>query len=115
MDQRIAVNFRRRRLENARPHTLRETKHIDRAHHVRLHSLHRVVLVVHRRSRTREVIDLIDFEEYRLGDVVTQQLEALIVEQVKNVFAPAGEEVVEAEHLVAFADESLTKMRSDKP
>src|SRR6185369_13129140 len=107
VDQRIAIHFRRRRLQNPRAHTLREAKHIDRAHYIRLHCLYRVVLVVHRRRGTREVIDLIDFEEYRLGDVMTQQLEALIIEQVKDIFAPAGEEIIEAEHLVTFVDEPL--------
>jgi hypothetical protein len=34
---------------------------------------------------------------------------------VKNVFAPAGEEVIEAKHLVALADEPLAKMRANEP
>ena len=44
-----------------------------------------------------------------------QQLEARIVEQVKDVLAPAGEEIIEAEHFVAFAEEPLAKMRADEP
>src|SRR5690242_17154351 len=115
MDQRIAIDFGLSRLENARAHTLGETEHVDRAHHVRLHSLHRVVLVVDRRGRTRKVVDLIDLKEYRLSDVVTYQLETRIIEQVQDVFAPAGEEVVEAEHFVAFAEEPFAKMRADEP
>ena len=70
-------------------------------------------VVITKHNRPSRV--LIDFEEYRLGNVVTQQLEALVVEQVKDVFAPAGEEIVEAEHLVAFVDEPLAKMRPNKP
>jgi hypothetical protein len=70
---------------------------------------------VNRRRRTSEVVDLIDFEEYRFGDVVTQQLEARIVEQVQDVLTPAGEEVVEAEHFVALDEEPLAKMRANEP
>jgi hypothetical protein len=70
---------------------------------------------MNRRRWTREVVDLVHLEKYRLGDVVSQQLEAEIVEQVENVFAPAGEEVIEAKHLVALADEPLAKMRANEP
>jgi hypothetical protein len=34
---------------------------------------------------------------------------------MKDVFAPAGEEIVEAEHLVSVAEEPLAKMRADEP
>src|SRR5215212_3993131 len=33
---------------------------------------------------------------------------------MKDVFASAGEEIVEAEHFIAFANQPLTKMRADK-
>jgi hypothetical protein len=46
---------------------------------------------------------------------VTQQLETRIVEQVKDILAPAGEKVVQAEHIISLADESLAKMRANKP
>src|SRR5215212_1496164 len=34
---------------------------------------------------------------------------------MKDVFASAGEEIVEAEHFIAFANQPLTKMRPDEP
>src|SRR5205085_5969548 len=65
-------------------------------------------------GRAREVINLIDFQQDRLGHVVAQQLEARIVQQVEDVFATAGEKVVEAQHFVVFAEQPLAKMRADK-
>jgi hypothetical protein len=46
---------------------------------------------------------------------VADQLEARVVEQVKDVLAPAGEEIVEAEHFISLVNEPLTKMRADEP
>src|SRR5262249_37849350 len=42
MDQRVAINFRRRRLKDARAHALRETEHVDGAHDAGLDRLHRI-------------------------------------------------------------------------
>ena len=47
-------------------HALCEPEHIDRAHHVRLNGFDRIVLVMDRRRRTGEIVDLIDLEQYRL-------------------------------------------------
>ncbi len=33
---------------------------------------------------------------------------------MKNVLTPAGEEIVEAEHFVAFAEQPFAKMRADE-
>jgi hypothetical protein len=46
---------------------------------------------------------------------VTQQLETRIVEEVKNILASAGEEVIQAEHFILFIHEPLTQMRPDEP
>jgi hypothetical protein len=70
---------------------------------------------VNGRCGAREVVDLIYLEEYRLGNVVAYQLEAWVIQQRKDVLAPAGEKIVEAKHFVAFADEPLAKMRANEP
>src|SRR5439155_24159847 len=41
--------------------------------------------------------------------------ERRIVEQVLDIARPAGEEIVHAHHLVAFAEEALAEMGSDEP
>src|SRR4051794_21404023 len=46
MFQRVAINFGRRSLKNARADTLRQSEHVDHAHDARLHGLYRIVLVV---------------------------------------------------------------------
>ena len=54
---------------------LGQPEHVDRAVHAGLGRLHRVVLVVDRRGRAGEVVDLVDLDVERKGDVVAQQLE----------------------------------------
>ncbi len=76
----IAIDLGRRRLQDPRTHALGKTEHVDSTHDRRLDGLHGVVLIVNRRRRTSKVVDLVHLEEYRLSHVMTQQLEARIVE-----------------------------------
>ena len=55
--------------------------------HAGLGRLHRVVLVVHRRGRAGEVVDLVDLDVERERHVVADQLEMLVVEQMLDVAA----------------------------
>ena len=72
------------------------------------------MLVVHRRSRAREIVDFIDLDEKRKGDVVADQLEVLVIEQRLHVPARAGKEVVDTKDLRALSDQTRTKMGAEK-
>src|SRR5688500_987073 len=114
VDQRIAVNFRRRRLKDARAHAFGEAEHVDGAHDVGLYCFDRVVLIMDRGRRAREVIDLVHLEKDRQRDVVPDQFEVWIVEEMQDVLAPAGEKVIEAQHFLPFAEQTFAQMRTDK-
>ena len=58
MDLRIAVHLGGRGLKNPRLHPLGQAQHVDRAVHAGLGRLHRIELVVHRRGRAGQVVDL---------------------------------------------------------
>jgi hypothetical protein len=70
---------------------------------------------VDRRSRTRKVIDLIDLEKDRLGDIVPDQLKMMVVEQIRDILLAASEEIIETNNVVALREQSFTKMRANKP
>ena len=76
VDVRIAVDFRGGRLKDARARSLRESEHIDHAHGGTLDRLDRIVLIVDGRRRARHVVDLVDLDEERIHDVVTDRFEA---------------------------------------
>src|SRR5204863_8396505 len=96
---RIAVNLGSRRLENPRVDPLGETKHIHGTHHIGLDGLHGIVLVVNRRSRTGEIVDLIDLQKDRLNNIGPNQLEQPNNEQMLYVFGSTREEIVEPKRL----------------
>jgi hypothetical protein len=77
--------------------------------------LDRVVLVVHRRRRTGEVVDPIDLEEDGLDDVVTEQLEPGVAEVVRNVGFPPGEEVVDHDHAVPLLQQPVHEVAAHEP
>jgi hypothetical protein len=101
-------------LEDAGPDAPGQGQHVERADHVGLDGLDRVVLVVNRGGRTGEVVDLPDREQERLAYIVTQQLEPAGVQQVADVVAPPREEVVQTDDFVTLGDQTLTEMRADE-
>src|SRR5581483_784129 len=91
-----------------------QAEHVDGAVHAGLRRLHRIILVMNRRRRTGEIVDLVDLDVVREGHVMAHKLEALVSDQVLDIAPRAGEEIVEAKHLVAGLEQSLAKMRSEK-
>ncbi|GCC46270.1 hypothetical protein chiPu_0030377 [Chiloscyllium punctatum] len=110
MDFRIAIDLRGRRLEDLCLHALGKTKHVDGAVNAGLGGLHRIELVMNRRSRTRQIVDLVHLDIERERDVVAHDLEPGIADQMRNVGPAAGEVIVDAEHIVALLDEPLAQM-----
>src|SRR5258708_10434217 len=111
---RVAVNFAGRGEQDSRVHALGESEHVDRAHHGGLDGLHRIVLVVHRRSGARETEDAIDFQQYRLDHIMADEFEVAVAEQVHDVGALAAEKIVEADNFLPVVEQALAKMRAEK-
>ena len=61
-----------------------------------------------------QVVDLVDLDIQRKGDVVAHELEAGVVEQVGDVVLGAGEEVVDAEHVVALGQQAVAQVAAQK-
>ena len=114
MDLRVAVDLAGRGLQDLRPAALGHAQHVDRPHHRGLHGLDGVVLVVARRGGTGQVVDLVDLQEDRQGDVVADQLEVGPAKQVGDVRLLAGEEVVQADDVVPPLQQPLAEMRAEK-
>jgi hypothetical protein len=49
-----------------------------------------------------------------MGNVVAQQFEMLMAEQMLDIAARAGEEVIDAQHLAARLQQPFAEMRSEK-
>ena len=93
MDRGVAIYFAGRGLENADSKALGEAEQVDRAMDRRLGRLDGIVLVMDRRGGTGEVVDFVDFDEQREGDVVAHQLEFRVGEEVRDIGLVAGEEI----------------------
>jgi hypothetical protein len=111
---RVAVDLAGRGLQDLGLHALGQAEHVDGTVHAGLGGLHRVVLVVHRRGRAGEVVDLVDLDVERKGHVVAQQLEARMADQVLDVAPRTGEEVVDAQHVVAAFEQLLAQVRAQE-
>ena len=105
---RITIDFGRGRLKNSCPHTFSESQHVDRTVDTCFCRLHGIVLVVNRRGRTRKIVNLIDLHIERKGNIVPDQLEMRMTEQVFNVPARSGEEIVDTKDNRSVSQETLT-------
>jgi hypothetical protein len=69
---------------------------------------------VNRRCGTGQIVDLLDIDEERLRHIVPDELELGVIEYVGDVLAPTGEQVVEADHMVTFCEQSLTEVGTNE-
>jgi len=111
MDVRVAIDLAGRGLEDPRVQPLGQAQHVDGAVHAGLGGLHRIVLVVDRRSRAGEIVDLVDLDIERERHVMAHQLEARIAQAIDDVLLVAGEIVVDAQDVVAARQKALAEMR----
>jgi len=115
MHFRVAVNLAGRRLQDLRLGALRQSQHVDRAVNAGLGGLHGVELVVDRRGRAREVVDLVDLEIQRKRHVVADHLEVRVRVERGEVVARAREEVVDADDVVAPLEQALAQVGAEEP
>src|SRR5436309_3222546 len=65
--------------------------------------------------RTGQVIDLVHLDVEREGDIVPHDFKMRIAEEMRDVVLCAGKKIVDAQHIVTRRQETLAKMRSEKP
>jgi hypothetical protein len=73
-----------------------------------------VVLIVARSGGAGGVVNFVNFEPERMGDVVADELEVGATDQVLDVDLLAGEEVVEADDIVALVHHPFADMRTEE-
>ena len=110
----VAINFAGRSLENSGAATVRKLEHVDRAVNGGLYRLYGIVLIVDRARRTRKVVDSIHFQTYGFRDVVSDEFEVRSAEEMRNISLGTGEQVVEADHIVALIHQPVTEVRADE-
>ena len=65
-------------------------------------------------GRAGQVVDLVHFQVEWEGHVVADQFEAWVRQQMFDVLARAGEEVVHADDFAAFIQQAFAEVRSQK-
>ena len=91
---------------------LGEAQHVDGADDAGLGGLHGIELVVHRRRRAGQVVDLVDLHIQRKCYVVAHRLEMRIGQQMGDIVFAAGKIVIDAKNVVAFRQQSLAQVRT---
>ena len=114
VDERIAVDLARRRVEHARLRLQRELEHVHRPEHRTLRRLDGVLLVVDWRSGAGEVVDFVELPPERLRHVVEDEREALVAQELVDVLLRSREEVVESRNLVTVGEKPFAEMAAEE-
>src|SRR5262249_14421763 len=72
------------------------------------------MLVMDRRGRARQVVDLIDLQIKREREIVADQLKKLLVKEVLDVASGAGKEVINTQDQRTVRKEMLAQMRAEE-
>ena len=80
----------------------------------RLSCLDRIRLVVDRRSRTSQIVDLIDFDIERNADIVADQFKKRMVKERNDIFLRSCEKVIYAEDITPFGKKPFAEMGTEK-
>ena len=67
-----------------------------------------------RGSRAGEIVDLIDLDVERERHIVAHEVEVLVLDEMLDVAPRAGEEIIDAQHIGAFPQQPLAKMRAEE-
>ena len=114
MDSGIAIDLARRGLQDLRLEAFGQAQHVDGAVDGGFRRLHRIMLVMDRRRRTGEIVDLINLDIEREAHIVAHELEARMGVQVIDIALGAGEQIVDAQHFVALIEQPVGQVRSQE-
>ena len=116
MHQRVAVDFGSRRQEEPGVFVFGQAQGFVRAQRTDLQRLDRQLEVINRAGRRGEMPDVIDraVQEDELGHVLLDEFEIPIAAQVGDVVHAAGDEVVDADDLVAARQQQVGQMGAEE-
>jgi hypothetical protein len=77
--------------------------------------LHRIVLVMNRRSRTRKIIDFVNLDVERECRIVAKKLESFVRQQRSRIGARAGKKIIDAKHIRSVREQPLAEMGAKEP
>jgi hypothetical protein len=115
MDNGITINLAGRGLENTTFKPLGEPEHVDRSVHGSLGRLHWIMLIVDRRSRASEIVDLVRLDVERERHVMADELEAGMSMEMLQVTLGAGEKIVDAEYIVSLLQQAIDQVGPKEP
>ncbi len=112
VDLGIAVDLGRAGQQEPRVLGLREPERVVGAERAHLECRDGVSEIVDRTGWTGEMQHVVDraVDLDRLGDIVLEESKRRVVDQVRDVAAIAGQEVVHADDFIAVTQESLAKV-----
>jgi hypothetical protein len=114
MHIRITIHLTGRSLKDLTLRSASQSQHVVSTKYRGLSGLDRVCLIVNRRSRTSQVIDLIYLCPIRLTHIMTDNLEIVFAQQMPYILLASRIEVIKTDNVVTFFYQAFTQMGTNK-
>ena len=73
------------------------------------------MLVMHRRCRASEMVDLVDLQEQGLHNVMADELEPMVTKVMLHILFPPSEQIIHHNDMVTSSHELVHKMAANEP
>lgn len=110
----VAVNLAGRGLKDGASQPFGEPQHVDGTVHRSFRRGHRIMLVMHGRGRTGEVINFIDLNIERKSNIVAQKLKAVVLVKMFDIAFRPRKQIVHAKNIMALIEKMVDQMRPNK-
>ena len=114
VDLRITIDLTGGCLEDLGLDAFGQAQHVDGAMDTGLRGLYRVKLVMNGRCRPGQVVDLVHLHVEGIGDIMTHELEMMVVEQRHYIVPCSSEKVVDTEDVVTLVQQPVAEVGAQK-
>lgn len=141
----IPINLTRARKQELSTNSLRKSQHIKCSHHICFvnltvkdhnsqifkqvfrnknilnlrkkgyNGLDGIIFIMNRGSGASKVIDLINLQQNRLNDVVSNELKPRVPKMMNQIIFPPREEIVNHDDLIASINQLINQMATNEP
>ena len=102
MNLRVTIHFTGGSLKNSGLNSLGQTQHVNGTHDTGLDCFYGIILVVNRRSRAGQIVNLIDLDVEREGHVMADDLEPGVADETINIDFRTRVVVVDAQDVATI-------------
>ena len=112
MHGRVTIDLRCGCLKNLRACPFGKPQHIDRAVNTRLKRFHRIMLIVERAGRARQIVNFVNLQKDWHGHIMADKFKIGIAQQMRDIVFLPAKQIIHTDHIGPSCQKRLAQMRA---